>query len=249
MGIWRIKMRTHAEVDYKSDIVIGLIPARWKSTRFEGKPLVDIAGVPMIRRVYDRASIANHLDQVIVLTDDMRINDYCQLNQMTCIVIEEDCRTGTDRCAHALKLLDGSLFVNIQGDEPLINPSAIDNLIENFDNNIGVANAYTKIDQEYKLNDRNVVKVVFDKAKNALYSSRLPISDYQQLGLYAFNGGMLDAFSKFTLGELEIDESIEMLRYLENGFNVKMVEVEDEGLSVDTPNDLKLVELKIKGYH
>ncbi len=249
MGIWRIRMRTLAEVDYKSDLVVGLIPARWKSQRFEGKPLVDISGIPMIRRVYARASMANHLDRVVVLTDDERINDYCEKNQMTCIVIKEDCRTGTDRCAHALKLLDGSLFVNIQGDEPLINPSAIDNLIENFDNNIGVANAYTKIDQDYKLADNNVVKVVFDKVKNALYYSRLPISDYQQLGLYAFNRGMLDAFPKFTLGELEIGESVEMLRYLENGFNVKMVEVEDEGLSVDTPNDLKLVELKIKGYH
>jgi len=242
-------MRALAEVDYESDLIVGLIPARWKSQRFEGKPLVDISGIPMIRRVYDRACMTNSLDTVIVLTDDMRISDYCQKNQMRCIVIEEKCRTGTDRCSHALKLMDGKMFVNIQGDEPLINPDAIDKLVENFDNDIGVANAYTKIDQDYKLADNNVVKVVFDKAQNALYYSRLPISDYQQMGLYAFNRGMLTAFSNFTLGELEIGESVEMLRFLENGFNVKMVEVEDEGLSVDTPNDLKLVELRIKGYH
>ena len=242
-------MRALAEVDYESDLVVGLIPARWGSSRFEGKPLVDISGIPMIRRVYDRACMTNYLDTVIVLTDDMRISDYCSKNNMRCIVIEEECRTGTDRCSHALKLMDGRLFVNIQGDEPLINPDAIDKLIEEFDYEIGVANAYTKIDQEYKMSDDNVVKAVIDKNQNALYYSRLPISDNQQMGLYAFDRNMLDIFPLLTVGDCEEKESVEMLRYLENGFDIKMIEVEDEGLSVDTPYDLKLVELKLSGYH
>ena len=193
--------------------------------------------------------MAKSLDSVVILTDDMRISDYCQKNTMRCIVVEEECRTGTDRCARALKLLDGKLFVNIQGDEPLINPDAIDKLVQSFDHNIGVANAYTKIDQEYKLTDNNVVKVVFDNRKKALYYSRLPISQYQQMGLYAFTRQMLEVFPKFNVMENELSESVEMLRYLEHGFEVRMVEVEDEGLSVDTPSDVKLVELKLGGYH
>ena len=242
-------MRTQAEEYNESDLVVGVIPARWKSSRFEGKPLVEISGIPMIRRVYDRACMAQSLDKVYVLTDDNRINDYCQRHDINCIIITELCRTGTDRCAHALKLLEGKLFVNIQGDEPLINPEAINRLVKSFDHSIGVANAYTKINQDYKFTDDTIVKVVFDKNSNALYYSRLAISKFQQIGLYAYTRAMLEAFPRFTVGQLEINESVEMLRYLEHGFEVKMVEVDDEGLSVDTPNDLKLVELKLMGYH
>ena len=168
---------------------------------------------------------------------------------MRCIVIEDECSTGTDRCAKALSLLDGDIFVNIQGDEPLINPEAIDKMITDFDDETDIVNAYVRVDQEYKLTDPNVVKVVMDKDNHALYYSRLPISRYQQLGLYAYKRGMLDVFPHMDRHENEIEENVEMLRYLENGFNIKMIEVEDEGLSVDTPDDLKLVELKIKSYN
>ena len=89
-------MRSYAKVDNESDLVVGLIPARWNSTRFEGKPLVDIDGIPMIRRVYDRACMAKSLDTVVVLTDDQRINEYCALNEMRCIIVDEPCLTGTD---------------------------------------------------------------------------------------------------------------------------------------------------------
>ena len=152
-------MRRYAEVDNESDLVVGLIPARWASTRFEGKPLVNISGIPMIKRVYDRACMAKYLDTVVVLTDDERIANYCSSQEMRCIVIKESARSGTDRCAAALNMLDGRLFVNIQGDEPLINPDAIDTLIDQYVWNIGVANAYVDIDQEYKLTDKNVVRL------------------------------------------------------------------------------------------
>lgn len=242
-------MRSYAKDDNESDLVVGLIPARWASTRFEGKPLVHISGIPMIKRVYDRASMAKYLDTVVVLTDDERIANYCSSQEMRCIVIDDEARSGTDRCAAALSMLDGRIFVNIQGDEPLINPDAIDTLIENYGWGIGVANAYVDIDQEYKLTDKNVVKVTMNNSNHAMHYSRLPISEYQQMGLYAFGRDMLSVFPTLTVGENEKKESVEMLRYLENGYTIKMIKVEDDGLSVDTPDDVKLVELKLGEYH
>ena len=249
MGIWRPNMRTLAKIDNESNLTVGLIPARWGSTRFEGKPLVDISGIPMIRRVYDRACMAKSLDTVVVLTDNERISSYCSKHEIRCIVIEDDCKTGTDRCAKALKLLDGDVFVNVQGDEPLINPDAIDKLVESYSPKIGVANAYVRIDQDYKYSDSNVVKVAFNKNKHATHFSRLPISEYQQMGLYAFSRDMLSIFPTLDRGEFERQENVEMFRYVEHGFTVKMVEVDDDGLSVDTPNDVRIVELKLGEYH
>ena len=247
-------MRSLAEINKQSNLIVGLIPARWYSTRFEGKPLAEICGIPMIKRVYDRACMAKTLDTVVVLTDDERISNFCSKHEMRCIVIEDHCRTGTDRCSSALSLLDGKYFVNIQGDEPLINPEAIDKLVEELivmdeHLDIGIVNAYTDIDQSYKETDKNVVKVAFDSKGCALYYSRLPITDYQQMGLYGFQRKRLEQFRYFDPGPCELKESVEMFRYLENGREIKMVHVEDEGLSVDTPEDLKLVELKIKSYN
>ena len=125
----------------------------------------------------------------------------------------------------------------------------IDTLIEQYGWGIGVANAYVDIDQDYKLTDKNVVKVALDKNRHAMHYSRLPISEYQQMGLYAFSRDMLSVFPTLTVGENEEKENVEMLRYLENGYNVKMIKVEDDGLSVDTPHDVKLVELKLGEYH
>ena len=232
---------------------VGLIPARWHSSRFEGKPLALINGVPMIQRVYDRTTQCKELDTVVVLTDDKRINDYCVKNKIRCIVIEEECETGTDRCAKALELIDGDIFVNIQGDEPLIEPNAVDELIRNHDTEIGVSNAYVKMSDEdawHKLHDNNVVKCAIDMYDNAMYYSRFGIPYdkraepcfYQQLGLYAFNRETLKNFPNMSRGPLEKAESIEMMRFLENSWTVKMVQVEDVGLSVDTQEDLTRVE-------
>ncbi len=239
-------MQKLTKINKGSNKVIGLIPARWGSSRFEGKPLVDIAGVPMIKRVYDRACLADKIDEVVVLTDDERIHGYCSKNEMNCLMIEDPCHTGTDRCAKALKFIEGKTFINIQGDEPLINPEAINKLIELHSKQIGVTNAYVRIKEDYKYKDKNVVKVVVNKDNQAMYYSRLPISGYQQMGLYVFSREMLSVFPNLNIGENEFDQKVEMLRFVENGYPVLMVEVEDEGLSVDTPNDVKLVELRIR---
>lgn len=242
-------MRNLSEVDKKSNLVVGLIPARWKSTRFEGKPLELINGIPMIQRVYNQASLAETLDTIVVLTDDHRISTYCSQNQIRCIVIDTECRTGTDRCAKVLDLIDGHTFVNIQGDEPIIDPENIDAVVRGLDDNFGVSNAYTRIQEDFKSFDENVVKVSLGKDNTALYYSRKNISEYQQLGLYAFKRHMLGLFPNLIVGENEKREKVEMLRYVENGFYVKMIEVNDAGLSVDTPKDLKRVEKYLNALH
>ena len=248
-------MRTLSRPDRTTNLTVGLIPARWSSTRFEGKPLALINGIPMIRRVYDLACQVKQLDTVVVLTDDDRIVDYCSKNEMRCIMVEEDVRSGTDRCAKALELLDGDIFVNIQGDEPLLNPDAVDKLISEHRN--GVSNAYVYVNNDYKLQDKNVVKVITDMNSNAIYYSRLPIPYQQksspqfkqQLGLYCFDRHMLNIFTNLLVGDNEKAESVEMLRYVENGYAVNMVEVDDEGLSVDTIEDLKRVEEFLNNVH
>lgn len=229
---------------------VGLIPARWASTRFEGKPLAMICGQTMIQRVYDRASLSKRLDEVYVVTDDDRIENYCNENNLNVIRINENVETGTDRIALTLDTLDADIYVNIQGDEPLIDPDAIDRLVEYYNPNIGTANAYVTINQSYKCKDTDVVKVVFNAHHCAMYYSRLSIpfarngdgKIHQQLGLYAFSKERLQQFSELPMQTLEKTEKVEMLRYLENGYDVQMVHVNDVGLSVDSPEDIKLVE-------
>lgn len=241
--------KEYTETD-RTTKVVGLIPARYHSTRFEGKPLALIAGIPMIQRVYNQCIQSKSLASVIVLTDSIDIYDFCYSMRMNCLIVDEECLTGTDRCAKGIKDIEGDVFVNIQGDEPLINPEAIDQLVESH--TLGsVSNAYVELDfYSDKRHDNNVVKVVTDSYNNALYYSRLSIPYMQkeesivkqQLGLYAFNREFLEMFPHLPVHELEKSESVEMLRFVENGFKVKMVKVEDEGYSVDTPEDLVIVE-------
>jgi len=250
-------MRSLSEPNRTTPLTVGFIPARWHSTRFEGKPLALINGVPMIQRVFDRACMSKKLDTIVVLTDDERISQYCSIKGIRCIVVDEECKTGTDRCSKVLELVDGTHFVNIQGDEPLINPDAIDKLIDSHDDNIGVTNAYVEVKDDYKLHDRNVVKTVLGLNNTAIYYSRygIPFTQKvevpfnQQLGLYMFDREKLKMFPKLKVGPLESAESVEMLRFLENGYDVKMVKVDDEGLSVDTPEDLTRVEKFINAFN
>ena len=236
---------------------VGLIPARWGSSRFEGKPLAIICGQSMISRVYDRACMSKLLDQVYVVTDDKRIENHCNLFNIPVIRVDDDVATGTDRCAIASLKIDADIYVNIQGDEPLIDPEAIDSVIRELNEEIGVSNAFVRITEPYKMMDTDVVKVVIDKNYQALYYSRLGIPFgkdenpyvFQQLGLYAFSRAKLQNFRHMIRHPLERAESVEMLRYLEHGFKVQMVLVEDDGLSVDSPKDVKLVEQRINAFN
>ncbi len=236
--------------------IIGLIPARWGSTRFVGKPLANISGKSMIRRVCEQARKSKTLNEVIVVTDDERIRDECLSHSMECILKKSKCHTGTDRIANVLEDIDADIYVNIQGDEPLIDPKSIDAVVKAVIKNSKVltSNAYTEIKESYKVIDSDVVKVIFNAQSDAIYFSRSPIpfpknsnnSFFQQLGLYAFRKKSLETFKKLSPGRLELSESVEMLRFLENGFPIKMVKVEDIGLSVDAPKDIQFIENYLK---
>ena len=235
--------------------VIGLIPARWESSRFPGKPLEEIDGIPMIQRVYEQCLMAKKLYSVIVVTDNVAIHQYCRDNFMEVVMVDDDVETGTDRIALAVKNMHGvrysDIFINIQGDEPVINPEALDKMVETFDHEIGVSVAYRVMTDYSKLNDRNVTKVVINDNGHAMFFSRLPVSKLQSLGLFAFNESTLRNFtSTRNYDSLDATESIEMRRFLQRGQLVKMVEVEDEGLAVDIPEDIKKIEefLKLKRF-
>lgn len=237
--------------------VIGVIPARYASSRFPGKPLVDIQGKSMIARVYQRCQAAKTLDRVIVATDDERIYKHVKSFGGEVQMTSDEHRSGTDRCAEvATSIPDAELVVNIQGDEPFIDPGQIDQLIHLFAQNqqIDIATLAKKIDDQAALIDPNIVKVVFDKNEQALYFSRSTIpfvrnlvagqwlrhhDFYKHIGIYAFKKEVLLACAKLAPGRLEQIESLEQLRWLEAGYNIQIGLTKLETVGIDTPDDLK----------
>ena len=229
-----------------------IIPARMSATRFPGKPLADINGKPMIQWVYERASQANSVSQVIVATCDDVIADAVTSFGGKVAMTSDKHRSGTDRLAEAAQDLDTDIIVNVQGDEPLIDPSAIARAIEPFsqDKNLKMVSLMVPIDSE-SAKDPNLVKVVVTMDNYALYFSRSPIpyerkplenrSMYGHVGLYAYTKDFLLQFSQMEPTPLEMAESLEQLRVLEHGYRIKMVEIKDRPFGVDTEEDLEKV--------
>ena len=233
--------------------VIGVIPCRNKSTRFPGKPIAMINGKPMVWHVWSQAKKAKYIDKLIVATDDNRIYDVCNQYGIESIMTLTDHKTGTDRVAEVAKKVDGNIFVNIQGDEPLIEPESIDRVIVevNDKDGLSIINAYSLINNMNDLLNVNVVKVITTIDNFALAYSRLAIpypkgsnSLYKrQLGLYAIKREAILGFPLLTTGYLEKSEGVEMLRFLENGKKIKMVEVsEKDAIPVDIPEDISRIE-------
>lgn len=233
---------------------VGIIPARYGSTRLEGKPLKDICGKPMIQHVFEVAKKARILDDVIVATDDQRIVQAVQDFGGKACLTSLDHKTGTDRVAEVAASLDVEVVVNIQGDEPLLNPAMIDEVAEPFANDpdLKMCTICTPIVEEEKLYSPHVVKVVFDQRGYALYFSRSLIPyprkreqfmAYEHLGLYAYRKDFLLTYVQLPQTRLETIESLEQLRVLESGFPLKVVVTQQEydGLSVDTSEDLEKV--------
>jgi 3-deoxy-manno-octulosonate cytidylyltransferase (CMP-KDO synthetase) len=231
--------------------ILGVIPARYSSTRFPGKALVSIAGKPMIQHVWERASQARYLAQVVIATDDQRIYDAARGFGAIAKMTRADHLSGTDRVAEAASTDPAELVVNIQGDEPLIDPAAIDALslalIE--DPEAPMATLMKRIELPEEIDNPNVVKVVCDLKSNAIYFSRhaIPydrgdrVDLYKHLGLYAYRREFLLEYSQMPVGPLELAERLEQLRALENGHRIRVVETEYESLGVDTPEDLERV--------
>ena len=232
--------------------VIGVIPARYGSTRFEGKALADILGKPMIQHVYERAKKAKILDDLIIATDDQRIIDAVKRFKGKVIYTSPNQPTGTDRLTEVVNALDVKVVVNIQGDEPLIEPTMIDHLARAVLGNdkVTMATLIKRIEDPNQINDPNVVKVVTDRNGNALYFSRSPIPYkrsedkavyYKHIGLYAYTKDFLFTYKNLPTSLLEECEKLEQLRVLENGYKIKTVETKFDTIGVDTPEDLERV--------
>jgi 3-deoxy-manno-octulosonate cytidylyltransferase (CMP-KDO synthetase) len=233
---------------------VGIIPARYGSSRFEGKPLVDILGKPMVQHVYERASRAKTLDEVIVATDDQRIYD-AVVGFGGHPVITPECPTGTDRVAYVADRLDCDVVANIQGDEPLLEPAIIDQLVQPFidDPATQISTLKQRLQVEADYRDPNVVKVITDLAGRALYFSRASIPGnlsnnwkktypiYRHVGLYAYRREQLIAFTKWERTPYETSEGLEQLRFLEHGFPIRVIETEYPLIGVDVPADLERV--------
>lgn len=232
--------------------VLCVIPARYASTRLPGKPLLDIAGKPMVVRVYERASKAKGVSDTLVATDDERIKAAVERSGGKAMLTRADHPTGTDRLAEvAAAFPDVDLIVNVQGDEPLIEPSLIDELIAQFEGEpeLAMATVKTEIEDEAERANPNNVKVVCDKEGYALYFSRslLPYPRkggcpvYKHIGIYAYRRDFLLAYAKMQPTPLEQAESLEQLRALENGYRIKVVETKARFVGVDTAEDLAKV--------
>jgi len=227
----------------------GIIPARFGATRFPGKPLALILGKPMIQRVYENSRRADSLAEVIVATDDPRIMVACTDLRIPVRMTSPDHSSGTDRVAEVAGSVDTPLIVNIQGDEPVLEPGMIDALVGAMaDERLVMASLMTRIEDPASFSDRNRVKVVVDKNGFALYFSRAPIPHgakdgyFQHIGIYGYRRDFLFRFCGLPPSRLERTEQLEQLRALENGYKIKMVETESTTLSVDSPQDIIEVE-------
>lgn len=234
--------------------IIGVIPARYKSSRFPGKPLQKILGKPMIIHVAEKVEQALGRENTIIATDDVRISEVVKSYGYQFIMTSENHKTGTDRLYEVSQKIEAKIYINIQGDEPVINPDDILKIAEHktkFKNYI--INGYSTLLASENENSYNIPKVVFNENKELLYMSRQPIPAiksgvekpvyYKQVCIYAFNKKELKAFGERTEKTvLESFEDIEILRFLEMGYPVRMVLTESESLAVDIPSDIIKVE-------
>ena len=242
-------------LDYSNKMKkIGIIPARFGSTRFPGKPLVDIWGKPMIQHVFERAS-ESELDQVFVATDDQRIVDCVIAFGGNVILTSPEHPSGTDRCGEAaqkLNLTNQDIVVNIQGDEPFIQKEQIDALIQLFDNKeVEIATLVKPFENQDDACNPNKVKVVFTPDQKALYFSRslIPFSRenevvtyYKHLGIYAYRYSVLKQLIQLEISTLEKIEKLEQLRWLENNFSIYVSVTHHESVAIDTPEDLNKIQ-------
>ncbi|SDF58089.1 3-deoxy-manno-octulosonate cytidylyltransferase (CMP-KDO synthetase) [Methanolobus vulcani] len=228
--------------------VVCVIPARYDSSRFPGKPLVELCGKVMIQRVYEQIKKAKMIDKSYIATDDMRIAK-CARSFGADVIMTSSCHEcGTDRIMEAVQNIDCDIVLNVQGDEPLVDPQALDILIDTIvtDSKVYMATMVSPIEDEKDYNDPNVVKVVKDLNNYALYFSRagIPFSRggvishvFKQAGIYIYRKDFLIRFASLGTTLYENIEKLEQLRALENGYKIKVVETSYSSVSVDTPED------------
>lgn len=241
--------------------IIGIIPARFASTRFPGKPLVDIQGKSMIQRVYEQCLLSKSLNEIMIATDDVRIFDHVESFGGKAFMTSPEHQSGTDRCAEIMESNTKDKWdavVNIQGDEPYIHPEQIDLLCEVLvEQKAPIATLVKKISSPDELFNHNNVKVVLNNKMETIYFSRSPIPYnrnypeqewlktsvyYKHIGIYGYQVDILKEISSLAKTNLEVTESLEQLRWIENGYTIKAAITSFESIAIDTPSDL----LKIK---
>jgi 3-deoxy-manno-octulosonate cytidylyltransferase (CMP-KDO synthetase) len=236
--------------------ILGVIPARFASSRFPGKVLAQLSSKTMLQHVYERCCQARYLSSTIIATDDQRVFAVSKEFGAAVRMTRADHPSGTDRVAEVASAESAEIVVNIQGDEPLIDPAAIDAAILPLlhDSDIVMGTLKKRIEVPREIDDPNVVKVVTDRSGDAIYFSRCPIPYYRDtrskipgtdyfkhIGLYVYRRDFLLQYSALPIGPLEQAERLEQLRALENGYRIRVVETEYESLGVDTPEDLDRV--------
>jgi 3-deoxy-manno-octulosonate cytidylyltransferase (CMP-KDO synthetase) len=238
--------------------IVAIIPARYASTRLPGKPLSDIHGKPMVQHVYERAARARLPERVMVATDDERVAAAVRAFGGEAVMTSRDHRSGTDRLAEAARGLDAAIVVNVQGDEPLLDPSAIDAAVEALvaDPDLPISTLSVPVESLEEMSSPDVVKVVVDGAGHALYFSRSPIPYRRQgtpggakhVGLYAYRKEALARFAALPPSPLEEAEGLEQLRALHHGMRIRVIALPGEsGMAVDTPGDLERVRARLLG--
>ena len=236
--------------------ILGIIPSRYASTRFHAKPLVDIGGKSMVQRVYEQAKKSALLNEVVVATDHKEIFEHVKGFGGEVCMTGVNHASGTDRCFEAL-MLQGEKFdyvINIQGDEPFIQPAQIDLLASKLDGKTEIATLTKRIEKMEDLLNPNLVKVVFNLYQEALYFSRSPIpyirnahqniwldefKFYKHIGMYGYRTDILEKITTLPVSHLEKAESLEQLRWLENGYSIAIAETSTETFGIDTPDDLQ----------
>ncbi len=245
--------------------ILGVIPARYASTRFPAKPLVDIDGQTMIERVYRQAKKSKSLSNVVVATDNSKILTHVKSFGGEAVITAESHPSGTDRVFEALTLQSEKYdyVINIQGDEPFIAPEQIDLLASMLDGQTALATLIKKIDDPEQLVNPNVVKAIRNQHNEAIYFSRSPVPHirnknqtewlqyhtfYKHIGMYAYRADALEKITKLPTSSLEQAESLEQLRWIENGFKIKVAETHLETIGIDTPEDLEKALAYIKAH-
>ena len=235
--------------------IVAIIPSRYQSSRFPGKPLAMISGKTMIQRVYEQVKKVKSIKEVIVATDDERIFDVVMRFQGKAVMTGE-CSCGTERVYEAVRDYPCDIVINVQGDEPLIKPEMIDELISAFGNDEVIMATLCKEISDNDINNPNIVKVVRDKNNDALYFSRYGIpfnrdknnkvKHYKHIGIYGYTKEFLKNYMSLTKTPLEEAENLEQLRILEHGYKIRMKETKYDSMGVDIPEDILKIEDKIK---
>lgn len=235
--------------------IVAVIPARYQSSRFLGKPLVMIAGKLMIQRVYEQVKKSERISRVIVATDDKRIYNAVHQFQGE-VVMTGECSCGTERVYEVVRHYLCDIVINIQGDEPLIKPEMIDELVAEFDDdNVLMASLCKEITSDADINNPNIVKVVRNKNEDALYFSRYPIpynrdqrndvKYFKHIGIYGYKKDFLKEYVKMQSTSLETVENLEQLRVLENGYKIRVKETSYDSIGVDIPEDILKIEKEL----